>query len=313
MQQPVRDDFALLSQAGPTEEILSSMFYNLFLDDEVRPQFSRYDALAVLSWDDLNADDNLLASLYGAASTGASTFWVKSVVAGSGNGNSDDTGSSNDTANGSDADNGNGTGNNIGNDIGNDAGNSDDISTGNDTGDGKGKHAIGKKTSTAVDRSIISHDVYNNNNPGFAEYVGLIYERWALLLPYKKALELTLCPPAYACYSNMFVVYDEQVSESDIFASFGITDGIFIHTRAGGMDVSVLILDSTASAPSLLKRRGIYALPGIGGVEPDRARCLLVRRQYHTLICRLFMTGYVWKTEAGSPNIWPHAHGLTWD
>lgn len=232
-------------KAGTTDEILSAMFYSLFLDDEVRLQLSRYESLAVMNWQDLNKDASVLVNLYGAASSiDAGAFWVKStIVAGSDNGSEPGNGiGGNAIGNGI---GGSGAGNGIG---GGEAGTGigstragDGIRDGGegngvggsgagngfgDSGEGNGIDASGAsngihgsgagngigKASAAVDRSSSrSHAVYNNNDPVFAEYVGLTYERWALSRSYQMALRLTLSEAGHLPYSDMFVDFDTQV------------------------------------------------------------------------------------------------------
>lgn len=56
---------------------LSVQFYDMFLDEEVRPQLAEYDALAIIGWDVLVADDSSFEELYKAAFSAGDDFWVK--------------------------------------------------------------------------------------------------------------------------------------------------------------------------------------------------------------------------------------------
>lgn len=61
----------------------SVQFYKMFLDEEVRPQLSAYDALAIIEWDVHVVSDNSFEQLYLSAFGGTEDFWVKgSTVAG---------------------------------------------------------------------------------------------------------------------------------------------------------------------------------------------------------------------------------------
>ncbi|CAB1119417.1 unnamed protein product [Ectocarpus sp. CCAP 1310/34] len=53
------------------------MFYNMFLDEDVRSSLSEYDALSIIEWDVLVASDNSFEELYHAAFRVNEEFWVK--------------------------------------------------------------------------------------------------------------------------------------------------------------------------------------------------------------------------------------------
>ncbi|CAM9467044.1 unnamed protein product [Ectocarpus sp. 12 AP-2014] len=53
------------------------MFYNMFLDEDVRSSLSEYDALSIVEWDVLVASDNSFEELYHAAFRVNEEFWVK--------------------------------------------------------------------------------------------------------------------------------------------------------------------------------------------------------------------------------------------
>ncbi|CAM9579400.1 unnamed protein product [Ectocarpus fasciculatus] len=55
----------------------SVMFYNMFLDENVRSSLSEYDALSIIEWDVLVASDNSFEELYHAAFRVNEEFWVK--------------------------------------------------------------------------------------------------------------------------------------------------------------------------------------------------------------------------------------------
>ncbi|CAN0201368.1 unnamed protein product, partial [Ectocarpus sp. 12 AP-2014] len=55
----------------------SVMFYNMFLDEDVRSSLSEYDALSIVEWDVLVASDNSFEELYHAAFRVNEEFWVK--------------------------------------------------------------------------------------------------------------------------------------------------------------------------------------------------------------------------------------------
>ncbi|CAM9712766.1 unnamed protein product [Ectocarpus sp. 4 AP-2014] len=55
----------------------SVMFYNMFLDEDVRASLSEYDALSIIEWDVLVASDNSFEELYHAAFRVNEEFWVK--------------------------------------------------------------------------------------------------------------------------------------------------------------------------------------------------------------------------------------------
>ncbi|CAM9443683.1 unnamed protein product, partial [Ectocarpus sp. 8 AP-2014] len=55
----------------------SVMFYNMFLDEDVRSSLSEYDALSIIEWDVLVASDNSFEELYHAAFRVNEEFWVK--------------------------------------------------------------------------------------------------------------------------------------------------------------------------------------------------------------------------------------------
>ncbi|CAB1098702.1 unnamed protein product [Ectocarpus sp. CCAP 1310/34] len=55
----------------------SVMFYNMFLDENVRSSLSEYDALSTVEWDVLVASDNSFEELYHAALRVNEEFWVK--------------------------------------------------------------------------------------------------------------------------------------------------------------------------------------------------------------------------------------------
>ncbi|CAM9552037.1 unnamed protein product [Ectocarpus sp. 4 AP-2014] len=55
----------------------SVMFYNMFLDEDVRFSLSEYDALSIIEWDVLVASDNSFEELYHAAFRVNEEFWVK--------------------------------------------------------------------------------------------------------------------------------------------------------------------------------------------------------------------------------------------
>ena len=55
----------------------------MFLDENVRPHFSEYDAISIIEWDVMVAHDTSFEHLYHAAFGGGEPFWVKgSVLAG---------------------------------------------------------------------------------------------------------------------------------------------------------------------------------------------------------------------------------------
>ena len=61
----------------PIQEMRSAQFYKLFLAPTVRASFVDYDALAILDWDIIIAQDMSFKMLYSAAFTADQSYWVK--------------------------------------------------------------------------------------------------------------------------------------------------------------------------------------------------------------------------------------------
>ena len=55
----------------------SAQFYKLFLSSAVRASFVDYDALAMLDWDIIIAQETSFEMLYSAAFTAGQSYWVK--------------------------------------------------------------------------------------------------------------------------------------------------------------------------------------------------------------------------------------------
>ena len=57
--------------------VRSAQFYRLFLAPGVRASFAAYDALAIMEWDIIIAQETSFEVLYSTAFTGSEPFWVK--------------------------------------------------------------------------------------------------------------------------------------------------------------------------------------------------------------------------------------------
>ena len=67
----------LFCQETSAQNVRSAQFYNLFLVPDVRAYFVDYDAIAILDWDTIIAQETSFERLYRTAFEGSEPFWVK--------------------------------------------------------------------------------------------------------------------------------------------------------------------------------------------------------------------------------------------
>lgn len=65
------------SQENSVQSVRNALFYKLFLATDVRAHFIEYDALAILDWDTIIAQETSFERLYSMAFTVSEPFWVK--------------------------------------------------------------------------------------------------------------------------------------------------------------------------------------------------------------------------------------------
>lgn len=67
----------LFRQEKSTQDVRSAQFYNLFLVPDVRAYFVVYDAIAIMDWDTIIAQETTFERLYRTTFEGSEPFWVK--------------------------------------------------------------------------------------------------------------------------------------------------------------------------------------------------------------------------------------------